>query len=75
MKLHELEVNKTGLIRLIGVSGLQKERLLSLGFIKNSAISSVRKDNKDNLTVYEICHNLVALRKEDAGKIEVDLYD
>lgn len=72
MKLCDLSLDKKGVIKNICAEGLLKERLLSLGFINNSKISPIRKGSKNNLTIYEVCHNLIALRKEDASLIEVD---
>ena len=72
MKLGQLKIDEIGIIKKININGRQKERLLSLGFIKSSSIKMIKNGLKNNISMYEIYNGLIALRKEDADLIEVE---
>lgn len=73
MKLARLNNNDVGIIKNVNINGRQKERLLLLGFIKNSIIKLIKHGVKNKISIYEIYNGLVALRKEDADQIEVEI--
>ena len=73
MKLGQLSVNETGIITKVNADSRFKERLHSLGFIKNNSVKLIMHGRKKEISVYEIYNGLVALRKEDAELIEVDV--
>jgi ferrous iron transport protein A len=72
MNLCELEVNQTSKIKRVNTAQALNERLMSLGFIEGNEIKVISKGPRNNLTVYEICNFLIALRYEEGVLIEVD---
>ncbi|MCK9536067.1 MAG: ferrous iron transport protein A [Bacilli bacterium] len=73
MKLGQLQVDEIGVIKKISIKGRQKERLLSLGFIKNSPIKMIKHGLRNKISMYEVYNTLIALRREDAELIEVEI--
>lgn len=74
MRLTDLKINEKGLIKKVLLSGHQKQRLYALGFITDAFVIPVNFGRKKSITVYEIHNSLIALRKNDAGLIEVDIH-
>lgn len=71
MFLIQLEVGERAIIDSIHVDGALKERLSSLGFLRNESIS-IRHFGWFKSTVQVMTSNsLIALRKEEAACIEV----
>ena len=72
MKLSEIDVNKKFILKNIDFHGIKKRRLYDLGFIPGQAIEKMYDSVFKNPSCYKIKDTFIALRKEDAYKIEVD---
>ena len=73
VKLTELKKNQTAKILLIGLDWNLKKRLLEMGFCFGAEIKFIYEFN--TTFAYEIKNGLVALRKEDAEKIFISLWN
>ena len=73
MYLSEVELNVPVRVQKLYSVGKIKERLLSLGFTAGALILPIRKGPSNNLTVYVVRGVMIALRIEEAQKIEVGL--
>ena len=72
MKLSEIDVNKNFILKNIDFHGIKKRRLYDLGFIPGQVIEKMYDSVFKNPSCYKIKDTFIALRKEDAYKIEVD---
>ena len=72
MKLSEIDVNKKFILKNIDFHGIKKRRLYDLGFIPGQVIEKMYDSVFKNPSCYKIKDTFIALRKEDAYKIEVD---
>lgn len=72
MKLSEINVNKKFILKNIDFHGIKKRRLYDLGFIPGQVIEKMYDSVFKNPSCYKIKDTFIALRKEDAYKIEVD---
>ncbi len=72
MKLSEVDVNKKFILKSIDFHGIKKRRLYDLGFIPGQVIEKMYDSVFKNPSCYKIKDTFIALRKEDAYKIEVD---
>ena len=72
MKLSEIDVNKKFILKNIDFHGIKKRRLYDLGFISGQVIEKMYDSVFKNPSCYKIKDTFIALRKEDAYKIEVD---
>ncbi len=72
MKLSEVDVNKKFILKNIDFHGIKKRRLYDLGFIPGQVIEKMYDSVFKNPSCYKIKDTFIALRKEDAYKIEVD---
>ena len=72
MKLSEIDVNKKFILKNIDFHGIKKRRLYDLGFILGQVIEKMYDSVFKNPSCYKIKDTFIALRKEDAYKIEVD---
>lgn len=50
-----------------------KERLADLGFTRGADIRALMCDGSRSLRAYEICGTVVAVRRADAQKVELDI--
>ena len=71
MILDKLEINCTGIVKSINCTGNTKRRLLDLGLINGTAIKPVLISPLGDPRAYEIRSTLIALRSDDAEKIEI----
>lgn len=71
MKLKNLEMNKVGKIEKLNTNDSIKRRLLDLGIIKGTKIIPVLKSPSGGSRAYEIRQTLIAIRDEDACKIQI----
>lgn len=69
--LSELNLNITAKIAKINCSGSDRRRFLDLGIIKDTKIKPILKSPSGDPRAYEIRGSIIALRKDDAEKIEV----
>lgn len=72
MKLSDIDVNKKFILKNIDFHGIKKRRLYDLGFIPGQVIEKMYDSVFKNPSCYKIKDTFIALRKEDAYKIEVD---
>ena len=72
MKLSEIDVNKKFILKNIDFHGIKKRRLYDLGFIPGQVIEKMYDSVFKTPPCYKIKDTFIALRKEDAYKIEVD---
>lgn len=73
MSLASLPVGQTCKIHTVNSTGLTRQRLLSLGFIPGTAVTSLRRSPLSDPTAYLIRNTIIALRHEDAATIAVSL--
>jgi ferrous iron transport protein A len=73
MKLTELAVGKSGVITSVAGGGMQRRRLLDLGFIPGSRVENVRCSPTGNPTAYLIKGTLIALRREESDMLFVKM--
>ncbi len=71
MKLSEIKNNKKFKIEKIDFHGIKKRRLYDLGFIPGQTIEKMYSSAFNNPSCYKVKDTFIALRKEDAYKIEV----
>lgn len=72
MTLNELNIGDVYYIKEIKDSSKIKRRLFDMGFIPNTKIECILKNN--NISAYLIRNTLIAIRKIDAMEIEVASY-
>ena len=72
MKLNELNINETAKITYVEAPPDIKRRLMDIGF--NKGVKTKPILNGKSMRAYNIKGTLIALRKEDTSKIEVDLW-
>lgn len=71
MNLYSLKINEKATISNINIHGDERKRLFDLGFIPGEDIEKVFLSVFNNPVCYKIKDVLIALRNEDAIKIEV----
>lgn len=71
MNLYSLKINEKATISNINIHGDERKRLFDLGFIPGEDIEKVFLSVFNNPVCYKIKGVLIALRNEDAIKIEV----
>ena len=72
MNLNELSINKVGKIISIDAPSDIKRRLMDIGFNKGVKIKPIL--NGSSMRAYSIKGSIIAVRKEDTSKIEVELW-
>ena len=72
MNLYDLEVGKTALVKRIN-SCDNERRLLDIGLIENTKVTSLYKSPFGKIKAYLIRGSVIAIRQNDACKIEVEL--
>ena len=71
INLNQLPLNKNGIIENIKCDGNIKRRLLDLGLVKGTNIKPVLVSPSKDPRAFEVRGTIIAIRKEDAGNIEV----
>ena len=71
--LNKVNVGQTCIIKELKVTDKQRRRLLDLGFIKDTQVKVIRKSPLGDPTAYLIRKSLVALRKEEASNVLVEI--
>ncbi len=69
--LSNLEINKKAKITNINCNDSEKRRFLDLGIVKDTIITPLFDSPFGTPTAYEIRNTVIAIRKENANKIEV----
>lgn len=71
MMLNKLGLNKNGIISFVSASSDIKRRLMDIGFNKGVKIKPILEGS--SMRAYSIKGSVIAVRKEDTSKIEVDV--
>ena len=69
--LSKLELNKKAKVLDIKCDEADKRRFLDLGIVKDTVLTPIFKSPFGTPTAYEIRKTVIAIRKENANKIEV----
>ncbi len=72
MKLTDTKADQQGLIRKIGGDAHYMNRVTSIGITVGTKFQTVRNDKKMPMLLY-LRETLIALNREDAERIEVEL--
>ena len=73
MTLKELSVGQSGTIRRIGTAGALKQRFMDMGITKGTAVKVIKIAPLGDPIEIEIRGYNLSIRKEDAGKIEMEV--
>lgn len=71
MFLFELALGKKAVIKSINTDNNTKERLHSLGLIKNTEIILIRNTPLGSPKIYQCLNTLIAIRNRTAKQIEI----
>lgn len=71
MRLSDIDINEKYIIKNINFHGIKKRRLYDLGFIPGQSIEKMYDSVLKNPSCYKVKETFIALRREDAYKIEV----
>lgn len=69
--LSDLEINKKAKVINLRCNGNEKRRFLDLGIVKDTVLTPIFKSPFGTPTAYEIRKTVIAIREENAKKIEV----
>ncbi len=69
--LSDLEINKKAKVIDLRCNGNEKRRFLDLGIVKDTVLTPIFKSPFGTPTAYEIRKTVIAIREENAKKIEV----
>ena len=69
--LHNLKIGESGIVSALTAKGIQRRRLLDLGFVPGVLVKSERKSPFGDPIAYRVRGALVALRKEETALIHV----
>lgn len=72
-RLSELRKGEKAMIVKLNLNGLTRRRLFDLGFIPGTVIQVVFESPLGDPVAYLVRDTLIALRKEESEKIEVEL--
>jgi len=70
--LNQLPTGSSGRVKMLTAKGIIRRRLLDLGLINNTIITSLMRSPSGDPTAYEIRGTVIALRIEEASKILVE---
>jgi ferrous iron transport protein A len=70
--LAEIRIGQIVCVKRLLVEGLTRRRLLDLGLLPGTEVRAIIKSPLGDPTTYVIRGSLLALRSEDASKIEVE---
>ncbi len=71
INLSNLPLNKNGIIKNVKCNEDIKRRLLDLGLVKGTNIIPVLVSPSKDPRAFEVRGSIIAIRKEDAEKIEI----
>jgi ferrous iron transport protein A len=69
--LHNLRVGESGRVSALTAVGVQRRRLLDLGFVPGAVIKNERKSPFGDPIAFQVRGAIVALRKEEAALIQI----
>lgn len=70
-RLDSLKTGEKCIVKDLNLNGKERRRMLDLGLIKDTVVEAVLKNPSGDLIAYYIRGALIAIRSEDASKIEV----
>ena len=70
MKLGDLKIDETGVIKKVDASLDIKRRLMDIGFIKGVKVAAILKSK--SMTAFKIKGTVIAVRNDDIKDIEVE---
>lgn len=73
IRLNDLDLNNPGKVLDIQCDKNTKRRFLDLGIIKGTQITPLFRSPFSDPTAYEINNTVIAIRDEDANKIQVEI--
>lgn len=71
--LDKLKINQSARVISMENTGEMKDRFLDIGLTKNTLVKCVLNGNKKEINGYEIRGAVIAIRKEDAEKVNVSV--
>ncbi|MCX8056290.1 MAG: ferrous iron transport protein A [Ignavibacteria bacterium] len=72
-KLSELRKGEKAMIVRVNLNGLTRRRLFDLGFIPGTIVSVLFESPLGDPVAYLVRDTIIALRKDESEKIEVEL--
>ena len=69
--LDRLPKGRSGEILTLDFTGARRRRMLELGFSPGRRITNLQEGPWGDPVAYGVCGAVIALRREDAGKIEI----
>lgn len=73
MTLNDLPINQKGTIKKLKCVGNIRRRLLDLGLIEGTSITPILISPSKDPRAFNIRGSVIAIRKEDASLIEIDI--
>lgn len=73
MSLFDLKIDESARIKCINTDESIKKRLFDIGLIENTKVKCLLKSLPGDPKAYLIRGTVIAIRKDDAQKIEVEL--
>ena len=71
--LYDLKINDSASIKNIYCQNRTKRRMMDLGIVKGTQVRVILNSPSGNPRAYEVRGSVIAIRSEDARKIEVVL--
>lgn len=71
--LNQLQLGKKGKVKELKSSGNIRRRMLDLGLINDTEVEALHKSPSGDPTAYHIRGAVIALRREEAGSILIDI--
>jgi ferrous iron transport protein A len=71
LTLHNLRIGESGVVQALTARGIQRRRLLDLGFVPGALIKTERKSPFGDPIAYRVRGAVIALRKEETALIFV----
>lgn len=75
LSLDHLHIGQSCRICGLGTSGTERRRMLDLGLVNGTNVEALHKSPSGDPVAYYIRGSVIALRREDAEKIFVQLCD
>ncbi len=73
--LAELPIGQSGVVRALHVQGLERRRMMDLGLTPGTRITAEFRSPLGDPVSYRVRGTLIALRREQAQQIEIDIAD
>lgn len=71
MTLDDVGIGQSAKIKKIKCNQVKKRRFFDLGLVKDADITKMRESPAGDPTAYKVKETVIAIRKEDAKRIEV----